>query len=330
MKTTEEKVMKQSRFLTLILALLLALSALGAGILADATAGQGIDVLVSYEDVNGVLLATDVATFYPGVNEYSAIDAFVPAGYTLVGERTVSVTLQSNGQMVPGRVVFLYERQSAQQVPALQSPQPAPQPANPLVRAGQTVTFGRYEQDRDQQNGPDPIAWRVLEVRSDQALLLSEKNLECRPYHNRNEAVTWETSDARSWLNSEFLYRAFTAEEMAFIQLSHVFTPDNRVTGTYGGRDTQDYVFLLDINEVEYYFPKSTPRKAVNTRHANLQGAVNKYNYGTWWLRSSGSYEKNAAIVNGDGIIGYKGYYMRDKTYVYRPAMWVNTSAFGY
>lgn len=190
--------MKQSRFLTLILALLLALSTLGPGILADATAGQGIDVLVSYEDVNGVLLATDVATFYPGVNEYSAIDAFVPAGYTLVGERTVSVTLQSNGQMVPGRVVFLYERQSAQQVPALQSPQPAPQPANPLVRAGQTVTFGRYEQDRDQQNGPDPIAWRVLEVRSDQALLLSEKNLECRPYHNRNEAVTWETSDARS------------------------------------------------------------------------------------------------------------------------------------
>jgi len=327
----EGTTMKQRRFITLALALLLALSALGPGVLADAPTGQGVDVVVSYEDVNGVLLATDVATFYPGVNEYSAIDSFVPAGYSLLGERTVSVTMQSNGQMVPGRVVFLYEKQGGQPAPAVQQPQqPVPQPGYTPLYEGQTVSFGRYEQDRNQANGPEPIDWQVLEVRGDLVLLLSVKNLETRPYHNRNEAVTWETSDARAWLNNEFIYKAFTPEEMAFIQLSHLSTPDNRVTGTYGGSDTQDYVFLLDINEVEYYFPNSTPRKAVNTRHANLQGAVNKYNFGTWWLRSSGSYEKNAAIVNGDGIIGYKGYYMRDKTYVYRPAMWVSMSAFSY
>ena len=50
-----------------------------------------------------------------------------------------------------------------------------------FAAVGSVVTFGRYEQDNDLSNGPEPIEWTVLDVRDGKSLLISRFGLECRP-----------------------------------------------------------------------------------------------------------------------------------------------------
>ena len=82
---------------------------------------------------------------------------------------------------------------------------------------GETITFGRYEQDSDPENGPEPIEWLVLASQGDRVLAVSLYALDCRQYHESFTEVTWETCTLRGWLNDEFLNTAFSYEEKAGI-----------------------------------------------------------------------------------------------------------------
>lgn len=55
-------------------------------------------------------------------------------------------------------------------------------------------------------------SWLVLEDQGDKQLLLAEHVLELLPYHDTYEAVTWEESSIRKYLNTTF-YERFTYEE---------------------------------------------------------------------------------------------------------------------
>jgi len=59
--------------------------------------------------------------------------------------------------------------------------------------SGNAVYFGAYEQDYP-PDGKDPIEWRVLENGGSTLFLLSEKNLDAKPYDkdNAGTAVSWE------------------------------------------------------------------------------------------------------------------------------------------
>ena len=50
--------------------------------------------------------------------------------------------------------------------------------------------------------GKKGTLWLVLDVDKDAgtALVLAEKDIDYRPYHDRKEAVTWETCTLRKWL----------------------------------------------------------------------------------------------------------------------------------
>ena len=88
-----------------------------------------------------------------------------------------------------------------------------------------TVLLGTYEQDGDLSNGAEPIRWIVLDRIEDQLLLLAADCLDSRPYHRTPfEAVTWETSDLRAWLNGEFLRAAFTQDQRSIIVPTHKTT----------------------------------------------------------------------------------------------------------
>lgn len=343
--------MKRMFGVVLLACLLLALL-LPAWALADG----GVTIAVQYQDSKGTLLGRDYVSLEVGRNEYEAVDAFMPAGYRLVGERKAVIMLYSNGKTDPETLVFTYaasgesvkgpvdEVVSGQQegslAPVIQPEiQPVAQPeiqVNPSkwypegsianLQVGQTVEFGRYHQD--QQGNITPIEWRVLQVEGNLAMLVSVKSLEARPFHNAYGSVSWETSEVRQWLNSNFFQRAFNAEEVPFVQLSFVKNDPNPVTGTYSGSDTKDHVFLLSIDEAERLFTNDNDRKAANTSHANYQGGRQSTGYGKWWLRTSGGTDINAAMVNGHGEIGYKGYFERDKDKVVRPAIWVDMAAF--
>ena len=79
----------------------------------------------------------------------------------------------------------------------------------------ETIIFGSYEQG----SGQAPIEWIVLDRQQDRVLLLSKYTLESKPFHEVEDwDVTWADCTLRSWLNGDFLAKAFSEEERALIR----------------------------------------------------------------------------------------------------------------
>lgn len=170
----------------------------------------------------------------------------------------------------------------------------------PQMQSGDIVVFGHYEQDGNRNNGKEPIEWLILSVEDGQALMISLKLLEVKQYHSEQMEMTWEGSSLREWLNEGFYKSAFTEEEQAQILLTAIHTPDNPKFGTSGGKDTQDRIFLLSIDEAESLFLTGKSRAGEMTvwakNNANKVGASD-----SWWLRSSGQDARYAAYVYKSG-----------------------------
>ena len=60
----------------------------------------------------------------------------------------------------------------------------------PFDTIGGIVTFGRYEQDGNEENGPEGIEWIVLDVQDGKVLLLSKYGLEVKPYNTEHTEHT--------------------------------------------------------------------------------------------------------------------------------------------
>ena len=168
---------------------------------------------------------------------------------------------------------------------------------------GDIVTFGRYEQDDDAGNGSEPIEWIVLASEADARLLVSRYGLYPLAYDRGGESATWETCGARAWLNSNFLNDAFTEAEQALILEAHLENPDNPEYGTDGGGETDDKVFFLSVGEAERYIPADADRATTPTAYAVSNGAYTNSGNGRcwWWLRTPGSDDGHAAVINSDG-----------------------------
>ena len=206
---------------------------------------------------------------------------------------------------------------------------------------GSMVRFGRYEQDNNTANGPEEIDWIVLDYdeANHKALLLSKYGLNTEPYNTKWTDITWEKCTLRSWLNGEFLNKAFSMAEQSAILTS---TVDNSKSQGYsgrntdGGNNTEDQIFLLSYAEANRYLnvtiddKNNLKSRVAPTAYALAQGAwtndSNKTEDGTasgwWWLRSPGSYQDYAAFVDSDGSLdGCNVDYVYE---VVRPAFWLN------
>ena len=188
------------------------------------------------------------------------------------------------------------------------------------IDVGNTLVFGNY-------NG-SPIQWYILDndAVNHRLMLLAMDVLEERVYHTKEEAITWEQSSIRSWLNgygssenkqsedytsSNFIKSAFTDEEKAKIPKVTVVNDDNPQYGTPGGNNTQDYVFLLSINEVKTLLPSDNMcTKILCTTN--------------WWLRSPGRNASCAANVGDSGSLYTGGNYVDVDRGGVRPALWLN------
>ena len=177
------------------------------------------------------------------------------------------------------------------------------------LRAGDHFTFGSYEQDNYEANGPEPIEWRVLEVNGGSALAVSEEALDARAYNSEWVNITWAECTLRGWLNGEFYDTAFNEEEKGRIALTEVENKDHPRYGTEGGEDTEDRIFLLSLEEAERYFEDDEDRRAFPTEYAIAKHAYMNSDLGTvwWWLRSPGDYRVNAAGVFADGSLRLTG-----------------------
>jgi len=176
------------------------------------------------------------------------------------------------------------------------------------MQVGDKIVFGKYE-------------WRVLDIQSSTALIITEEIIEQRAYHDVYKDITWADCSLRKYLNNEFFDKFTTADKSRIIPVINK-NSDNQWYGSNGGADTRDSIFLLSLEEVtcQYFGDSSSKlynpgknqrywfeRKDENNskRLARLQ---EKDWHWWWWLRSPGRVNVKAVYIFGtDGNIGIQG-----------------------
>lgn len=198
--------------------------------------------------------------------------------------------------------------------------------AEPQV--GEQIVLGRYEQDNDLTNGQEPIAWRVLAVEGDEALVISEYALDAKPYNEKGGRASWVKSSLRTWLNAEFYDAAFTDAEKACIL--------TREIENWRETPTADPVFLLENNQAKQLFADHADRQAKPTEYAIAQGIYLSQKYGPgniqWWLRTiSWESRARAAYVAASGGVmtcgGNSFGVVSNGKLAVRPALYVSLEA---
>ena len=161
-------------------------------------------------------------------------------------------------------------------------------PANPYAsnNVGDVVTFGGY-------------SWYIINKSDDGVTLLMQNNLMYKAYNDSLKDVTWETCSLRTYLNGEF-YNSFSADDKAKIVKTSNTNPNNGSVS--GGNDTEDYIYLLSIAEAN-----------------DLDDSI-RATGSLWWLRSPGYNYRNAAFVDGDGLVDTTGRLVASDVRV-RPAL---------
>jgi len=167
------------------------------------------------------------------------------------------------------------------------------------------ITFGKYE-------------WIVLERKKDKILILTESIIGQRDFNDKKEEVTWEDSEVRHYLNTDF-YNSFDLRDKEKIIPTVSVNEPNNWYGTMNGRDTTDMIFLLSLQEVaKYYFgdsgnllenPKPNQRYWFERKDPNNQNRISLYldRLWWWWTRTPGKNNNVAVYIHGDGNIGIQG-----------------------
>jgi len=205
------------------------------------------------------------------------------------------------------------------------------QPAN----THEIIKFGGYD-------------WLVLDKRDDKALILSENVIEHRKFHETWSDITWEDCDLRAYLNNDF-YNGFNDEDKTRIIETRVINNGNPWVDYISENNTDDYIFLLNIEEVVKYFGDSgqlinkQPGNDVlkenlgtikglsdNERYINDQYNSNRIaydidGYTSWWYLRSPAFSIITAVVDNDGYIEIIGNSVNLNTDWggVRPAVWV-------
>ena len=138
---------------------------------------------------------------------------------------------------------------------------------------GDTVFYGRYEQDSELSNGSESIDWIVLAKQDGKMLLLSKKILACQAYNESGEIVSWADCSLRTWMNGEFLDQTFSEAEKKNLESTKIYDK--------AGKESESYVFAPSKEELNGAF-LSEDDDAEVTEYARLEGAHYTDN---WWVR---------------------------------------------
>ena len=163
--------------------------------------------------------------------------------------------------------------------------------------------------------------WRILDVKKNMILIITDEIIERRPYHNVYEEITWADCTLRKYLNGDF-YDEFIETDKAKIIPVKNKNMNNQWYGTNGGKETQDKIFLLSIEEVVCKYFGDSSENLLNRSKKQLYWFQKKdknndkrvaifsdeSSKGTWWwLRSPGRVGVKAVYIHGNGNIGIQG-----------------------
>lgn len=187
------------------------------------------------------------------------------------------------------------------------------------MQVGDKIVFDRYE-------------WRILDIRNNTALIITEDIVEQRAYHSIYKDTTWNDCGIRKYLNGEFYDKFDDTNKSRIIKVSNK-NLDNPWYGTKAGEEGRDSIFLLSLEEVCRYFGDSTEKlqNRGNNRYWNKKDENNSKRmaklrsvYYWWWLRSPGRNNHLAVYVHGtDGCIGVNGNNVTNCNGGIRPALWL-------
>jgi len=208
-----------------------------------------------------------------------------------------------------------------------------PASRNNQVYIGDIIQFGQFD-------------WRVLEIRADgTALIITEDVIEMNLFNDSQEAVSWEYSYIRYYLNTTFL-NSFTPSERERIspQTQHSSSRSN-VGSIFYDRNPRwihsEYVFLLSVEEVVAFFDNdiSTANRGAGfmfplsyivvdreidddiTVTDKVSRRVGQEQW--WWLRTT-NLKGSPAYVNANGTISLSSAQRSSNSIGgIRPALWI-------
>lgn len=169
-----------------------------------------------------------------------------------------------------------------------------------VVKIGDTLTIGKWEQNGNAEDGAEPIKWKVVRLSDGKAILLADSILDMATYSATD--ASWTNSSIRTWLNDTFYNTAFSDKEKASIDKKKLLT---RKADKSGFDKTEDYVYLLSDSEAQGYADVIKNISAKPSEVTSKKGLFVDKNtgYGYWWLRSPGSDTTHAGYVNPDGSV---------------------------
>ena len=196
------------------------------------------------------------------------------------------------------------------------------------AQIGDVITFGRYEQDNNTENGPEELKWIVLDTNGSDILVISEQIIDAIVYiymsTDPNRSTTWESSYIREWLNDDFYETGFTAIEQHHIAVTtveneHLETTDKKylIYPFKSGNNTQDRIFLISLDELLQYFPERADRVCTETEYAAEKRIKDKSQF--WMLRTPVEGTYILTVMDKGAINGYIGMRLG-----IRPAMWLH------
>ena len=157
-----------------------------------------------------------------------------------------------------------------------------------------TVSFGNYMN----KTGKMPIEWLILDKCGDEITLVTKDLIDCHEFCEKI-CTSWKDSDIRTWLNDEFMNKAFSKNEQKFLVSK---TIDSDYGDTSDGKfvTTNDKVYLLSSKDfsdkkqgsgIAKLFSKTAKDMLFDckpTKYAESKGIVvdgnNKKRY-CWWTR---------------------------------------------
>lgn len=172
------------------------------------------------------------------------------------------------------------------------------------VKDGKEYTYYAYE----------PVKWKILKEADEGIHLISDMVLDCRQYSETFKAVTWDTSDLRTWLNDDFYNSCFSDVDKEYIELHTTQPAVNYYHGFTAGVAVDNYIGLLSSEELgdgRYEFDKHTDvvadpkRKALGSEYAIAMGVyVDEENYAPWWTTTSAGVENTSTVfVTEEGLL---------------------------
>ena len=159
------------------------------------------------------------------------------------------------------------------------------------LQVGDVIKFGEYEQDNNLENGKEAIDWIVLDVKDNQAFLISKQCLEVMQFAVQEGPglIFWEESDVYRWLNSDFLNSAFSENlQDCIIQVPLISAGKDSNGHAEVGKESLNYIFVLDEPEYNTYkYLSMTNNDGVPAYVQAYYMDTNEYSdkYKGWWLR---------------------------------------------